>query len=101
MNGEIRTVGADNGTRIKNILIINRHGAEIKPYKSWEDLRDADADFAMVNFSLVQPHYRNANIGRTYMCIKNPNETNQGNTLLVFTAESMNERNMENELIRQ
>lgn len=101
MDGEIRTVGADNGNKRKNILLIREHIAEIQPYTSWENLRDANADFAMVNLSLLQPHYRNSNIGRTYICLKNPNHENQSSTLLIFTAQSMNERNMENELLRQ
>jgi len=98
--GVIRSAGADNGTSKKNILIVGEKSAQIVPY-SWENLRDADGDFAIVNLTLDTNHYADSNIGRTYICIKNPDAQNRGDTLLIFTALSMNERNMRNEIIRQ
>ncbi len=98
--GVIRSAGADNGQSKKNILIVGEKSAQIVPY-SWENLRDATGDFAIVNLTLDTNHYASSNIGRTYICIKNPDAENRGDTLLIFTALSMNERNMRNELIRQ
>lgn len=97
----LRTVGADNGTSSKNILFIKGNQAKIIPYTSWTDLRDSSAELGVVGLSLSSAYYKHENIGRTYICIKNPDENNSGNTLLIFTAESMSEYNLENEMMRQ
>lgn len=99
VNGIVRTAWADNRNEPKNILILEKNKARIIPY-SWENLRDAPGYFAMVNLSLEKPHYRDENIGRTYMCLRNPNSNNESSNLLIFTAVSMTEPIIEKELIR-
>ena len=99
VDGIVRTAGADNRNESKNILIIENKKAKIIPY-SWENLRDAPGYFAMVNLSLGTSHYRDESIGRTYICLKNPNTQNESSTILIFTAISITEPVIENELIR-
>ena len=99
MDGIVRTAGADNRNESKNILIIENKKAKIIPY-SWENLRDAPGYFAMVNLSLGTSHYRDESIGRTYICLKNPNTQSESSTILIFTAISITEPVIENELIR-
>ncbi len=95
----IRSAGADNRSSAKNILRINGQTAEIVPY-SWKNLRDS-GDFAMVNLTMANKSYSQENIGRAYMCLKNPNNQNQSSTLLVFTATDMTEIEIEREILRQ
>lgn len=99
VDGVIRTAWADNRNESKNIFIIENEKAKIIPY-SWENLRDAPGYFAMVNLSLETAHYRDENIWRTYMCLKNPNTQNESSTILIFTAVSITEPILENELMR-
>lgn len=99
INGVVRTAWADNRDESKNILIINNTIAKIVPY-SWENLRDAPWNIAIVNLSLTQWHYKNENIGRTYICLKNPNTQNESSTVLVFTATAMTEAKLETEILR-
>jgi hypothetical protein len=95
----VRTAGADNRDESKNILIVSSGSARIVPY-SWENLRDAPGYFAMVSFAIDQPHHRDEAIGRTYICLKNPNAQNESSTLLIFTALAMSETNIEKEFPR-
>jgi hypothetical protein len=95
----VRTAGADNRDESKNILIISATWAKIAPY-SWENLRDAPGYFAMVSFSLDESHHRDEAIGRTYICLKNPNAQNESSTLLIFTALAMSETAIEREFPR-
>lgn len=99
MDGVIRTAWADNRNEPKNILILEEGKAKIVPY-SWENLRDAPGYLAMVNLSLEKWHYTNESIGRTYICLQNPNTQNESSRLLVFTAISMDESSLEREIIR-
>jgi hypothetical protein len=69
------------------------------PY-SWQNLKDADGYFAMVNLSLSESHYKNESLGRTYICLKNPDANNRSSKILIFTAISMTESIIEKELIR-
>lgn len=98
-NGIVRTAWADNRDESKNILIISASGARIVPY-SWENLRDAEGYFAMVNFSLSESHHREEQIGRTYICLKNPDRDNRSSTILIFTALAMSEIDIEKEFPR-
>ncbi len=99
VDGIVRTAWADNRDEPKNILILERDKAKIVPY-SWENLRDAPGYFAMVNLSLEKSHHRDKNIGRTYICLKNPNSNNESSNILIFTATAMTEPIIENEIIR-
>lgn len=99
MDGIVRTAWADNRNESKNILILQDNIAKIVPY-SWENLRDAPWYFALVNLTLEKPHYPNEAIGRTYICLKNPNSNNESSTLLIFTATAITEPVIESELIR-
>lgn len=99
VDGIVRTAGSDNRNEDKNILILDTGMAKIVPY-SWENLRDAPGYIAMVNLSLKKSHYKNEDIGRTYICLKNPNSKNESSSLLIFTAVAMSESVIENELIR-
>lgn len=99
INGVVRTAWADNRDESKNILVIDTSIAKIVPY-SWENLRDAPWNIAMVNLSLNQWHYKDENIGRTYICLKNPNTQNESSIVLVFTATAMTESVLETEIIR-
>lgn len=98
-DGIVRTAGADNRNEPKNILILEKEKAKIVPY-SWENLRDAPGYMAMVNLSLDIPHYKNESIGRTYICLKNPDANNESSSVLIFTAISMTEPAIENEILR-
>lgn len=99
VDGIVRTAGADNRDESKNILVLEKNIAKIIPY-SWENLRDAPGYFAMVNLTLGTWHYRDESIGRTYICLKNPNIENESKVLLVFTASSMTEPALESEIRR-
>lgn len=99
VDGVVRTAGSDNRNEPKNILILEEGRARIVPY-SWENLRDAPGYMAIVNLSLAKSHYKNENIGRTYICLKNPNSSNESSDLLIFTAVAIDEPTIENELIR-
>lgn len=99
VDGVVRTAGSDNRDEPKNILILEESRAKIVPY-SWENLRDAPGYMAIVNLSLNKSHYKNENIGRTYICLKNPNIYNESSDLLIFTAVAIDEPTIENELIR-
>ena len=99
VDGVVRTAGSDNRNESKNILILEEGRARIVPY-SWENLRDAPGYMAIVNLSLAKSHYKNENIGRTYICLKNPNSSNESSDLLIFTAVAIDEPTIENELIR-
>ncbi len=99
INWEIKTAGADNGTTKKNIISIGDTSAQILPY-SWENLRDATGKLVLVSFSTEQYHYHQEEIGRTYICLANPDNRNTSSTLIVLVAQSMNEVFAENELIR-
>ncbi len=99
VDGIIQTAGADNRNESKNILILEKNKAKIIPY-SWENFRDAPGYFAMVNLSLETSYYRDDYIGRTYICLKNPNTDNESSTVLVFTAVSISEPRIEKELFR-
>lgn len=95
----VRTAWADNRNESKNILILEKNMAKIIPY-SWENLRDAPWYFALVNLTLEKPQYPNEKIGRTYICLKNPDINNQSSQLMIFTATAMTESLIESELIR-
>lgn len=99
IDGEIKTAGADNGTTKKNILSIGDTSAQVLPY-SWENLRDASGKLVIVSFSTEQYHYHQEEIGRTYICLANPDNQNTSSTLIVLVAQSMNEVFAERELIR-
>ncbi len=99
VDGIVRTAGADNRNETKNIFVLDIKSAKIIPY-SWENLRDASGYMAMVNLSLDTTHYKDESIGRTYICLKNPNTKNESSKVLIFTAVSMLESAIENELIR-
>ena len=99
IDGVVRTAWADNRDESKNILIISTGSAQIVPY-SWQNLKDADGYFAMVNLSLSESHYKNESLGRTYICLKNPDQNNMSSKILIFTAVSMTESIIEKELIR-
>lgn len=99
-DGILRTTGADNGSSEKNILIVSSGSAQIVPYTGWEQLRDAEGDTAIVGLSLRSAYYRHENIGRTYLCVQDPDEAGRSSTLLIFIAESMSEYNVENEMFR-
>lgn len=99
VDGVVRTAGSDNRNEPKNILILEEGRAKIVPY-SWENLRDAPGYMAIVNLSLTKSHYKNESIGRTYICLKNPNSSNESSDLLIFTAVAIDEPTIENELIR-
>jgi hypothetical protein len=49
----------------------------------------------MVSFAINQSHHRDEAIGRTYICLKNPNAQNESSTLLIFTALAMSEITLE------
>ena len=95
----VRTAGADNRNESKNLLILEKNIAKIVPY-SWENLRDAPWYFALVNLTLEKSHYPNEMIGRTYICLKNPDINNQSSQLLIFTATAITESLIESEMIR-
>ncbi len=99
VDGIIRTAWADNRDENKNILIFDKNIAKIIPY-SWENLRDSPGYFAMVNLSFGEWHYANESIGRTYICLKNPNIENESSEVLVFTATTMTEWALEKEILR-
>ena len=99
IDGVVRTAWADNRDESKNILIISTGSAQIVPY-SWQNLRDSNGYFAMVNLSLSESHYKNELLGRTYICLKNPDANNSSSHLLIFTATAMTESTIEKELIR-
>jgi hypothetical protein len=99
VDGIVRTAWADNRDESKNILIISATGARIAPY-SWENLRDAEGYFAMVNFSMSERHHPEEQIGRTYICLKNPDRDNRSSTILIFTALAMSESDLEKEFPR-
>lgn len=100
VDGVIRTVGADNGRARKNILIIDDTGAQIIPYTSWLDINNARGNMVMVNLSANAPHYPNSYIGRTTLCLANPDEENRSSRLIIFTAVAMDEVTLEREALR-
>lgn len=95
----IRTAGADNRNSRKNILKINGETAQIVPH-SWENLRDAEGNFAMVNLTMANRSYPTENIGRTYMCLKNPDKNNTSSIILTFVATDMTENLIEREILK-
>ena len=99
MNDVVRTAWADNRNESKNILIFSKTWAQIIPY-SWENLNNANGYFAMVNLTLSHSNLPDEYIGRTYICLKNPNSSNSSTEVLVFTAKSATEALVEKELIR-
>lgn len=99
MDGVVRTAWADNRDESKNILVINKWWAQILPY-SWDNLRDAEWYLAMVNLSLNKPKFSSENIGRTYICLKNPDTSNKSSEVLIFTAKAITESVIEKELLR-
>ena len=99
VDGVVRTAWADNRDESKNILILEKNIARIVPY-SWVNLRDAPWYLALVNLTLGKSHYPNEPIGRTYICLKDPDSKNQSSRLMIFTATSITEATIESELIR-
>lgn len=98
-DGIIRTAGADNGTKAKNILHIGNGFSEVLPY-SWANLEATTGSFAIGNLSTASRHYATSSIGRTYMCVANPDSNNRSSKLLVAVAESMTEGMLENEIYK-
>lgn len=98
-DGIVRTAGADNRNERKNILHVTGGIAEVLPY-SWKNLEKTNGNFAMVNLTTEQNHYKNELIGRTYMCLKNPDKFNRSSTILVFIAQAMNKTLIEKEILR-
>lgn len=45
--------------------------------------------------------YSHENIGRSYICLKNPDASNSSHILLTFTATDMTEAEIEREILRQ
>lgn len=97
---EVRTAGADNQDETKKIITFGSWYAQILPY-SWENLRDTSGDFAIVSFSLDTPNNPLQNIGRTYICLKNPNIQNISNQILVFFTRSLSEYSAERILLSE
>lgn len=95
----VRTAWADIRNQEKNILIIGSTGARLDPY-SWDNLSNADGYFAMVNFTIDERHHSASAIGRTYICLQNMNTDNESSTLLIFTALTMSETDIEKEFPR-
>ncbi len=95
----VRTAWADNRDESKNILIVSSGSARIVPY-SWEALRDAEGYFSIVNLSMAESHHREEQIGRTYICLKNPDSQNRSSTLIIFTALAMSETDIAREFPR-
>lgn len=98
-DGIIFSAGADNRKERKHILHIRDGIAEILPY-SWKYLEGTIGDFAMVNLTLANRRYTDEAIGRTYMCLKNPDAKNRSSTLLTFVAEAMSESALEHEIMK-
>ena len=98
-NDTVRTAGADNRSSSKNILRVNGQIAEIVPY-SWENLNSSTGNFAMVNFTMNNKSYTDRAIGRTYMCLKNPDANNRSSKILTFVATDMTEIEIEREILK-
>ncbi len=92
--GEVRTAWADNRNESKKIIIFGSWYAQILPY-SWEHLRDASGDFALVSLSLDTPNFPLEDIGRTYICLQNPDYQNISDRILVFFTRSLSEYSAE------
>ena len=98
--GELmRSAGADNRNFSKNILRINGDKAEIVPH-SWKNFENFPGHFAMANLTINNKRYANESIGRTYMCLKNPDKNNSSSTILSFVATDMTEADAEKELLK-
>lgn len=97
--GNVMTAGADNGTKRKNIFSIAGTTASVLPY-SWENLNNESASFALVNLTTATPHYSNESLGRTYICIANPDINNSSSKFLIWTAVAANELTIESEMYR-
>lgn len=100
VHDEIRSVGADNGSARKNILSIGKGWAQISPYTDWTSLRDAPGDFVMVNLAPEAKHHTNSLIGRTLLCLRNPDAHNKSQELMVLSAVALNEVRMKKEAIK-
>lgn len=98
-DGIIRTAGADDRGESKNILHITNSYAEILPY-SWKNLENATGNFAIGSLTTKASKYKNENIGRTYVCTPNVNSRGQSDKILVFTAKSISEGLIENEIYK-
>lgn len=94
----VRSAGADNRSYPKNILRISGQTAEIVPY-SWNNLNDSKSYFAMVNLTIDNKRFENEKIGRTYMCLQNPNANNRSSKILTFVATDISESELEAEIL--
>lgn len=97
---EVRTAGADNRDENKKIITFGTWYAQILSY-SWENLRDSAGDFSFVSLSLDTPHFPHEDIGRTYICLKNPNLQNISDQILVFFTRSLSEYSAERILLSE
>ena len=90
-NWVVLTAGADNRNEKKNIFSYSSaSGVRILPY-SWENFRNEKSDFSLVNLTLDQPHHPDELIGRTYLCIHDPDRVWYGRTLIILSFQSATE----------
>ncbi len=97
---EVRTAWADNRNESKKVITFGSWYAQILPY-SWENLVEARGDFAFISLSLDTPNFPLEDIGRTYICLKNPNDQNISNQILVFFTRSLSEYSAERILLSE
>jgi hypothetical protein len=82
---EVRTVWADNRDEEKNIIVFASWYAQILPY-SWENLKNAKWDMAIVGLATWTKKQYHSSLWRTYLCLRNPDKTNTSSELLIFLA---------------
>lgn len=96
----IQTAWADNGDVEKKILVFGSGYAQILPY-SWEKFRDSSGDFAIVWLSFDIPNFFHEEIGRTYICLKNPSKENISEKVLIFFTRSLSEYSAKKILLQE
>ncbi len=85
LQNTVLTAGADNRGEAKNIFSYSNGLARIIPY-SWEAFRAEKADFALVNLSVANNQADdNKYMGRTYICIVQPDALGYSKTLMTFS----------------
>ncbi len=97
---QVHTAWADNRSESKKIITFGSWYAQILNY-SWENLRDTSGNFAFVSLSLDTPHFPLEDIGRTYICLKNPNSENISDKVLIFFTRSLSEYSAERILLTE
>ena len=86
LRNTILTAWADNRNENKTIFSYSQSGARMIPY-SWESFQAENADFALVNLTLDDSNEDNKYMGRTYICITQPNNLGYSKQILTFSFQ--------------